>query len=75
MHLFELRVVERSPAGAAPAQLRARGYAEKYRGRALRVANAGGVGSLQRREVHDMGVEAHDLLVMHVITGLARADS
>ena len=31
-YLFEFRVVEMEPAGAAMAQLKAKGYAEKYRG-------------------------------------------
>ena len=41
--LFELKVVEQAPGGAALAQLKAKGYADKYRHRA--------------REVHLIGVE------------------
>ena len=33
VYLFELKVVEMAGEGAAMAQLKARGYAEKYRGR------------------------------------------
>ena len=33
VYLFELKVVEMAEEGAAMAQLKARGYAEKYRGR------------------------------------------
>ena len=31
VYLFEFKVVERGPEGTAPAQLKARGYADKYR--------------------------------------------
>ena len=43
VYLFEFKVVEQAPGGAALAQLRAKGYADKYRHRA--------------REVHLIGVE------------------
>ena len=33
VYLFEFKVVEMAPAGAAMAQLKAKGYAEKYRDR------------------------------------------
>ena len=33
VYLFEFKVVELAPAGAAMAQLKARGYADKYRDR------------------------------------------
>ena len=33
VYLFEFKVVEQAPAGAATAQLRSKGYADKYRGR------------------------------------------
>ena len=33
VYLFEFKVVEMAPEGAAMAQLKAKGYAEKYRGR------------------------------------------
>ena len=43
VYLFEFKVVEQAPGEAALAQLKAKGYADKYRHRA--------------REVHLIGVE------------------
>ena len=55
-YLFEFKVVEQASTGAALAQLRARGYAEKYRRRAAEVHLIGVEFSRERRNV--VGFEA-----------------
>ena len=50
-YLFELEVVEHASTGTALAQLKAKGYAEKYRGRAVEIHQIGVEFSKEQRNV------------------------
>ncbi len=57
VYLFEFKVVERGPEGTAMAQLRERGYADKYRGRGEPIHLIGVEFSKETRNVVAFGVE------------------
>ena len=58
VYLFEFKVVDRGPEGTALAQLKQKGYADKYRGLGLPVHLIGVEFSREKRNIVDFSVEA-----------------
>jgi hypothetical protein len=57
MYLFEFKVVELAPDGGALAQLKARGYADRYRGGGQPIQLIGVEFSREQRRVVGLDVE------------------
>lgn len=60
LYLFEFKVVELTPEGAALPQIKARGYAEKYRAEGLPIHLIGVEFSRESRSVAGFAVETLD---------------